>query len=150
MRRDQSKTPEPMRGTLPNTDQQRIPHSEYPSHLSAVNQVFSRVLPFVAHKFNPVVLRALVTAVPHQNTRMKGGNIPRFSMYVPIPIFFLHLSALSARPPITAILLLHARQRAFRIKVGLGLSTKTAQQHASATTTVNQPFHVVQSVQGNK
>ena len=24
-----TKTPEPMRGTLPNTDQPRIPHSEY-------------------------------------------------------------------------------------------------------------------------
>ena len=29
MRRDQPKTPEPMRGTLPNTDQPRIPNSEY-------------------------------------------------------------------------------------------------------------------------
>ena len=29
MRRDQPKTPGPMRGTLPNTDQPRIPHSEY-------------------------------------------------------------------------------------------------------------------------
>ena len=28
-RRDQPKTPDPMRGTLPNTDQPRIPHSEY-------------------------------------------------------------------------------------------------------------------------
>ena len=27
--RDQSKTPEPMRGTLPNNDQPRIPHSEH-------------------------------------------------------------------------------------------------------------------------
>ena len=29
MRRDQPKTPEPMRGTLPNTDQPRIPHLDY-------------------------------------------------------------------------------------------------------------------------
>ena len=29
MRRDQLKTPEPMRSTLPNTDQPRIPYSEY-------------------------------------------------------------------------------------------------------------------------
>ena len=29
MRRDQPKTPEPMRSMLPNTDQPRIPHSEY-------------------------------------------------------------------------------------------------------------------------
>ena len=29
MRRDQSRAPEPMRSTLPNTDQPRIPHSEY-------------------------------------------------------------------------------------------------------------------------
>ena len=29
MEREQLKTPEPTRGTLPNTDQSRIPHSEY-------------------------------------------------------------------------------------------------------------------------
>ena len=29
MRRDQTRAPEPMRSTLPNTDQPRIPHSEY-------------------------------------------------------------------------------------------------------------------------
>ena len=29
MRRDQTRTEEPMRSTLPNTDQPRIPHSEY-------------------------------------------------------------------------------------------------------------------------
>ena len=29
MRRDEPKTPEPMRSTLPNTDQPRIPPSEY-------------------------------------------------------------------------------------------------------------------------
>ena len=35
MRRDRPKTPEPMRGTLPNTDQPRIPNSEY--HHSALS-----------------------------------------------------------------------------------------------------------------
>ena len=34
MRRDQTTAPEPMRSTLPNTDQPRIPHSEY--HYSSV------------------------------------------------------------------------------------------------------------------
>ena len=29
MRRDQPKTPEPMRGTIANTDQPRVSHSEY-------------------------------------------------------------------------------------------------------------------------
>ena len=29
MRRDQTRAPEPMRSMLPNTDQPRIPHSEY-------------------------------------------------------------------------------------------------------------------------
>ena len=29
MRRDQTRAPETMRSTLPNTDQPRIPHSEY-------------------------------------------------------------------------------------------------------------------------
>ena len=29
MRRDRTRAPEPMRSTLPNTDQPRIPHSEY-------------------------------------------------------------------------------------------------------------------------
>ena len=29
MRRDQTRAPEPMRSTLPNTDQPRIPHSEH-------------------------------------------------------------------------------------------------------------------------
>ena len=32
MSRDRPKTPEPTRGKLPNTDQPRIPHSEYLSH----------------------------------------------------------------------------------------------------------------------
>ena len=34
MRRDRPKTPEPMRGTVPNTDQPRIIHSEYLSQTS--------------------------------------------------------------------------------------------------------------------
>ena len=36
MRRDQTRAPEPMRSTLPNTDQPRIPHSEY--HYTCLKQ----------------------------------------------------------------------------------------------------------------
>ena len=37
MRRDQTRAPEPMRSTLPNTDQPRIPHSDnHYNHRAAV------------------------------------------------------------------------------------------------------------------
>ena len=44
MRRDQPKTPEPMRSTLPDTDQPRIPHSEYYSTHPLKKQKYRRVL----------------------------------------------------------------------------------------------------------
>ena len=44
MRRDQPKTPEPMRGTLPNTDQPRIPHSEYRHNMASSARIASTLL----------------------------------------------------------------------------------------------------------
>ena len=42
MRRDQTRAPEPMRSTLPNTDQPRIPHSEYHCTVAAYCSMFKR------------------------------------------------------------------------------------------------------------
>ena len=49
--RDQPKKPEPMRGTLPNTDQPRIPHSEYLNMSSTFAAVLWNIKLLLAGRF---------------------------------------------------------------------------------------------------
>ena len=53
MRRDQSKTPEPMRSTLPNTDKPRIPHSEYQYASHSEFRIFLSAAPLLCWMARP-------------------------------------------------------------------------------------------------
>ena len=56
MRRDQTRAPEPLRSTFPNTDQPRIPHSEYHYTRSKAPKLRSSIRKNVVHLF--IVARA--------------------------------------------------------------------------------------------
>ena len=70
MRRDQTRAPEPMRSTLPNTDQPRIPHSEYHYNICCRTRFFSpqpccSMLSLDYHKGFSAAVKAGCCALPY-------------------------------------------------------------------------------------